>query len=62
MMKKSRIYSLAYSQALMVWDNLNAEFEKHPDNSIIQHKVEKAWEELVELRSIIIHKGYLSEI
>ena len=46
----------------MVWDNLNAEFEKHPDNSIIQHKVEKAWEELVELRSIIIHKGYLSEI
>ena len=55
-MKKARIYSLAYSQALMVWDNLNAKLEEQPNNSILQHKVEKAWEELVELRAIIIHK------
>lgn len=61
-MKKARIYSLAYSQALMVWDNLNAKLESQPNNSILQHKVEKAWEELVELRTIIIHKGYLSKI
>ena len=61
-MKKARIYSLAYNQALMVWDNLNAKLEKQPNNSNLRHNVEKAWEELVELRSIIIHKGYLSEI
>ena len=61
-MKKARIYSLAYNQALMVWDNLNAKLEKQPNNSILPHNVEKAWEELVELRSIITHKGYLSEI
>ena len=61
-MKKARIYSLAYNQALMVWDNLNAKLEKQPNNSILRHNVEKAWEELVELRSIITHKGYLSEI
>lgn len=61
-MKKARIYSLAYSQALMIWDNLNAKLEKQPNNSILQYKVEKAWEELVELRTIIIHKGYLSKI
>ena len=61
-MKKARIYSLAYSQALMVWDNLNAKLEKQPNNSILQHRTEKAWEELVELRSIIIRKGYLSKI
>lgn len=46
MMKKSRIYSLAYSQALMVWDNLNTKLEKQPNNSILYHKVEKAWEEI----------------
>ena len=61
-MKKARIYSLAYNQALMIWDNLNAKLEKQPNNSILRHNVEKAWEELVELRSIITHKGYLSEI
>ena len=61
-MKKARIYSLAYNQALMVWDNLNAKLEKQPNNSILRHNVEKAWEELVELRSIITHKGYISEI
>ena len=61
-MKKARIYSLAYSQALMVWDNLNAKLEKQPNNSTLQYKGEKAWEELIELRSIIIHKGYLSKI
>lgn len=60
MMKKSRIYSLAYSQALRVWDNLNTKLEKQPNNSILHHKVEKAWEELVELRAIIIRKRYLS--
>ena len=61
-MKKARIYSLAYNQALMVWDSLNAQLEKQPNNSDLRHKVERAWEELVELRSIITHKGYLSEI
>ena len=61
-MKKARIYSLAYSQALMVWDNLNAKLEKQPNNSILQHRTEKAWEELVELRSSIRREGYLSEI
>ena len=61
-MKKARIYSLAYSQALMVWDNLNAQLEKQPNNSDLRHKVEKAWEELVELRTISLRKGYLSEI
>ena len=61
-MKKARIYSLAYNQALMIWDNLNAKLEKQPNNSILRHNVEKAWEELVELRSIITHKGYISEI
>ena len=61
-MKKERIYSLAYSQALMIWDNLNAQLEKQPNNSDLRHNVEKAWEELVELRTISLHKGYLSEI
>ena len=61
-MKKARVYNLAYSQALMIWDNLNAQLEKHPNNSNLRHNVEKAWEELVELRTISLCKGYLSEI
>ena len=61
-MTEARIYGLAYNQALMVWDNWNTELKKFPDNPIFQHRVKKAWEEMEELRAIIVRKGLLHEI
>lgn len=57
-MTEKRIYQLAYDQLLELWTKEHDFLENHPENKISQVRESKLWNELEQLRFILLEKGY----
>lgn len=53
-MTRKRVYSLAWDHAMLIWYNLKMDLEKFPDNGILKIKVQRAWDEVLELQKVCI--------
>lgn len=56
-MTDKRILELAYVEALRIWTEKKAFLEKYPDNSIASAKEAKAWDEVEEIRKMMMDEG-----
>lgn len=57
-MKESRLYELAHDALLSKWARENGFLKEHPENSILQIREKKLWNELIELENEMIRKGF----
>ena len=58
-MTEARIYSLAYDQALMVWERWYEKLKAHPDNKIFHQREKIARSEMEEIIAIMEKKGLI---
>ena len=58
MTEEKKIYQFAYNWAVHEWYGLDSEYEKNPDDEVLQEEVQEAWQIVEDIENIAKENGY----